>query len=91
MLQKSSIEKTMEVFYLYPTKNHYLMDISRTINIAHTSTKKNIDVLVKKEIVVKEIEKKGKRNFPIYKANLDNLEFKQKKWFITYLLFLNLI
>ena len=39
MLQKNSIYKTLEIFFLEPTKEHYLIEISRKANIAHTSIK----------------------------------------------------
>ncbi|MEM4397621.1 MAG: hypothetical protein QW757_03295 [Candidatus Woesearchaeota archaeon] len=40
MLQKSSIEKTIEIFFIYPTSELYLIEISRYIKLAHTSVKK---------------------------------------------------
>lgn len=79
MLQKSSMYKTLEMFFISPTKNHYLMDISRQVKIAHTSVKKNLDELVKKNLLIMVVEKKGNRKFPFYKANLDNKEFKEYK------------
>ncbi|MBS3127292.1 nucleotidyltransferase domain-containing protein [Candidatus Woesearchaeota archaeon] len=79
MLQKSSIERTVEVFFINPTKNHYLMDISRTIGLAHTSVKKNLDKLIKIGLIVESVEKRGDRKFPFYKANLDNKLFKKYK------------
>jgi predicted nucleotidyltransferase len=79
MLQKSSMEKSIEVFFVNPTKEHYLMDISRKIKLAHTSVKKNLDKLVKQELIKVFIEKKGNRKFPIFKANLDNNLFKKYK------------
>lgn len=79
MLQKSSIYKTAELFFLCPTKEHYLMNISRKTKIAHTSIKRNLDELLKSGIITKHTEKKGKRVFPIYKANRENKEFKKYK------------
>ena len=79
MLQKSSILRTAEIFFVNPTKDHYLMDISRKIKLAHTSIKKNLDKLVKLGFITESIEKKGKRNFPLYKANIDNKLFKKHK------------
>tara|TARA_Y100000310_G_C20296923_1_gene629867 strand:- start:200 stop:667 length:468 start_codon:yes stop_codon:yes gene_type:complete len=55
------------------------MDISRNTKLAHTSTKKNLKELIKLELITKSIEKKGKRKFPIYKANIDNKLFKEYK------------
>ena len=40
MLQKCSILKTAGIFFNEPTKEHYLMEISRKARLAHTSVKK---------------------------------------------------
>ncbi|MBI2564833.1 nucleotidyltransferase domain-containing protein [Candidatus Woesearchaeota archaeon] len=79
MLQKYSILMVLEVFFIEPSKEHYLMNISRTINIAHTSVKQNLIKLVKRGLINQETQRKGKRNFPVYKANKDNKEFKRYK------------
>ena len=79
MLQKSSRSKTMELFFLNPTKEMYLMDISRKIKVAHTSVKRDLDTLVKSNILLRSVEKKGKRKFPLYKANINNKVFKKHK------------
>ena len=79
MLQKSSILRTAEIFFIHQTKEHYLMDISRKIKLAHTSIKKNLGKLVKLGLITESIEKKGKRNFPLYKANRDSKLFKKYK------------
>jgi len=69
----------MEFFFLKPSNSHYLMDISRTIGLSHTSVKKNLVALVKSEILTESIEKKGERKFPVYKANTNNERFKSYK------------
>ena len=79
MLQKSSIYQTLKVFFISPTKKKYLADISRTIELAHTSVKKNLDKLIKLGLIIESIEKKGKRKFPLYQANKDNDLFKEYK------------
>lgn len=79
MLQKSSTLRTVEIFFVNPTKKNYLMDISRNIGLAHTSVKKNLDKLVKLGLVIESVEKKGGRKFPIYQANIDNRLFKEYK------------
>lgn len=93
MLQKSSMSKTAASFFLNPTKEHYLMDISRNIDLAHTSVKKNLKDLVKLGLIVEIVEKKGGRIFPLYKANITNKVFKKYKiiYNITSLLESNLI
>lgn len=79
MLQKSSIFKTAGLFFTNPTKQTNLADISRNIKLAHTSVKKNLDKLVKLGLITESIEKKGRRRFPYYTANLDNKAFKKYK------------
>ncbi len=79
MLQKSSMQRTLEIFYREPTKTHHLMNISKDTKIAHTSIKKNLKELTKQSIINELIEKKGSRKFPYYEANLENTEFKRLK------------
>jgi len=55
------------------------MDISRSSRLAHTSVKKNLDMLVRLGLIIKSIEKKGRREFPFYKANINNKNFKKYK------------
>lgn len=79
MLQNSSIIKIAEIFFNEPTKSHYLIEISKKSKLAHTSTKSYLITLKKENIIKETIEKKGKRNFPIYTANLANAEYKLYK------------
>ena len=76
MLQEYHTLKTLQLFFDEPTKEHYLMEISKRTNLAHTSTKENLINLKNKNFIIETKEKKGKRIFPIYKTNLDNQEFK---------------
>ena len=79
MLQKSNMQQTEEIFFMNPTREHYLMNISREINLSHTSVKKNLDQLVKLGLISKVIIKRGKRKFPVYKADTDSKEFRKAK------------
>lgn len=79
MLQISSMFRVLDVFFTFPTKRLTLKDISVKAGIAHTSVKKQLDVLVKKGLVLREIEKKGTRIFPLYKANRESTKFIQHK------------
>mgnify|MGYP003976547267 CR=1 FL=1 len=88
MLQKSSNWQTLGVFFESPTKEHYLMDISRQIGIAHTSVKNNLKSLVKQGLIQENVEKKGTRKFPIFKANLDSRKFKRSKQIYNLTMFL---
>ena len=76
MLQKSNTWKVLEVFFDNPDKQHYLIDIARKIGLAHTSVKKILDDLIKEKLIIKSVEKKGRRNFPLYKANISEKNFK---------------
>ncbi len=79
MLQKSSMQAVLEVFFHFPTKEHTLKDVSSYIKIAHTSVKQNLQNLVKIGLIQQRIEKRGKRKFPAYKANRNNKLFIQYK------------
>ena len=72
MLQNCSIINVAGVFFKEPTKNHYLIEISKKSKLAHTSTKKHLITLKKQKIIKQINEKKGKRNFPGYIANLED-------------------
>src|SRR3989338_8660624 len=76
MLQKSNMWKVFEVFFDNPDKQHYLIDMARKIGLAHTSVKKILDDLPKERLIIKSVEKKGRRNFPLYKANISEKKFK---------------
>ncbi|MFH1064824.1 MAG: nucleotidyltransferase domain-containing protein [Candidatus Woesearchaeota archaeon] len=79
MLQKSNLWNTVALFFINPTKEQYLMEMSREINLAHTSLKKNLIELVKQGIVKETLQKKRGRIFPLYKADLDSKEYRKYK------------
>jgi len=79
MLQKCSILKVARVFFNEPTKSHYLIEISKKSGIAHTSVKQYLNELKKQSIITENFETKGKRKFPIYKADLDSSEYRSYK------------
>lgn len=79
MLQKCSIFKVMEVFFREPIKYHYLIEISKKSKIAHTSVKKYLEDLKKRGMIKESFEKRGKRRFPLYKANMEDPNFKLYK------------
>lgn len=79
MLQKCSKEKVLDVFFKEPTKVHSLKDISLKANLAHTSVKKLLVELLKANLILEKIEKRGKRKFPIYFSNLEGIYFKKLK------------
>jgi predicted nucleotidyltransferase len=71
--------RTLEPFFISPSNGQYLADISRQIGLAHTSVKKNLEKLVKLSVIGKSTEKKGKRAFPIYRANATSKLFRTYK------------
>lgn len=82
MLQKCSIYKTLEIFFQYPTKNFSVREISRRINLAHTSVKNNLKKLENSKLIKEKKEKKNTRIFPYYCANYQNKRFtKEKKYY----------
>ena len=79
MLHKSSICAVAKVFFNEPTQEHYLKEISKKANLAHTSVKKHLTQLVKEAIIKEKIQKKGSRNFPIYTSNLTSGSYIRAK------------
>jgi predicted nucleotidyltransferase len=71
MVQKSSYFKTLEVFFTEPTNLHFVKEISRKIKIAPTSIKKNIQLLLKENLIIK----KESKPFDGYVANRNNQKF----------------
>lgn len=76
MLQKCSLFKVAKVFFNEPTKEHYLIEISKKSNLAHTSVKQHLLTLKNLSIIKESTEIKGTRKYPLYKANIDNKEYK---------------
>ena len=85
MLQKCSILDVAGVFFKEPSKEHYLIEISKKSKLAHTSVKKHLEDLKKQKIITQKIEKKGSRNFPFFKANINNSNYKKNKKFYNIL------
>jgi predicted nucleotidyltransferase len=71
ILQKCSLWKVAEILFIEPTKTHFIKEISKRINLAHTSVKKHILDLIDLGLVVKS----NSEVFPGYKANRGNPEF----------------
>src|SRR3990167_124035 len=75
MLQKCSILNVAAVFFREPTKDHYLLEISKKAYLSHTSTKAHLQTLIKLSIITESIEKKGNRKFPIFRAEINNKNY----------------
>lgn len=71
MIQKSSIWQVLAQFLEKPDKKHHIRAISRTINLATTSVKKNIDALISEGLVTEK-----KEIFKYYVAKRDQAMFK---------------
>ncbi|MBI3623545.1 nucleotidyltransferase domain-containing protein [Candidatus Pacearchaeota archaeon] len=71
ILQKCSLWNVAGVFFLEPTKDHFIKEISRKINLAHTSVNKHVSELMKEGF----IKKVKSEIYPAYLANRDNPEF----------------
>ncbi|MDO8623677.1 MAG: nucleotidyltransferase domain-containing protein [archaeon] len=71
ILQKCSIWNVAEVFFIEPTKVHFIKEISKKINLAHTSVKNHLLTLIDLGF----IEKVHSEPFNGYKAKRDGAEF----------------
>lgn len=71
MEQKCSREKVLEMFFKKPLTIHFIREISREIDLATTSVKNIIKVLLEEKLI---IVKKSKP-FDGYIANRDNAKF----------------
>lgn len=79
MLQKCSIWIIAGAFFQEPTKEHGLLELSRTTKIAHTSVKKHLETLKKEGIISEHIIKKGSRAYPLYRAEQESNAFREYK------------
>ena len=70
ILQKCSLWRVAEIFFIEPVKVHYIKEISRKIKLAHTSVKKHILELVKIGLA-----EETSQVFKGYKAVRENPEF----------------
>lgn len=71
IVQKCSLWKVAEVFFIEPTKTHYVKEISRKIELAHTSVKKHLMTLIEESL----IKESDEGVFKGYKAVRENPEF----------------
>ncbi len=79
MLQNYTTWKVLSRFFEEPTKEHYLKQISRDIGLAHTSVKKHLDFLLKASIIKENVQKRGKRKFPVYSAEINGKDYRHYK------------
>jgi predicted nucleotidyltransferase len=53
LIQECSLWKVAEIFFIEPTKIHFIREISRKIKLAPTSIRKHIQTLIKKGLIIK--------------------------------------
>jgi predicted nucleotidyltransferase len=71
ILQKCSLWRVAEIFFLEPTKVHFIKEISKKINLAHTSVKIHIHTLIKDGLIAET----NSEVFKGYKALRQNPDF----------------
>ena len=71
MKQKCGYSKVLEVFFIEPTSIHFIREISKKINLAPTSVKNYLQILLKESFIVK----KKSHPFDGYVANRENEKF----------------
>ena len=71
ILQKCSLWKVAEVFFVEPTKIHFIKEISRKINLAHTSVKNHLKNLIELGLIIPVMSE----IYPGYKSNRENPDF----------------
>jgi predicted nucleotidyltransferase len=83
MLQNYNIWRVASVFFHEPTKEHYLIEISRKSGLAHTSVAIVLSELEKQGLVTKRIERRNSRDFPLYQARFQEKDFRLEKRFFN--------
>ena len=73
------MQRVAAVFFNCPTKHFGLLEISRKLKLAHTSTKQHLEKLVKQGIITKTSEKKGTRKYPLYQADVNSKQYWRAK------------
>ena len=71
IIHKCSLWKVAEIFFIEPTKVHFVKEISRKINLAPTSIKVHLQTLIKESLV----EEAKSTPFNGYRAIRENSEF----------------
>ena len=71
IVQKCSLWKVAEIFFIEPTKVHLIKEISRKIGLAHTSVKIHLQTLIQEGL----IEQTKSEPFNGYKSLRENPEF----------------
>jgi predicted nucleotidyltransferase len=75
LIQKSSLWKVAEIFFIEPTKIHFIKEISKKINLAPTSIRVHLQTLLEEGL----IQKVESKPFDGYKAKRENQDFIYEK------------
>lgn len=79
MLQKTTISSVFAIFCLEPTRPHYLKELSRRTQIAHTSVATALSALVRSKLIARTLERRGSRSFPFYTAIHEEPFLREKR------------
>jgi|SRR3972149_7788462 len=71
MIQKSSYDKVLEVFFKEPIKIHFIREISKRISLAQTSVRNHMKQIEKEKLIMK----KESKPFDGFIANRENEKF----------------
>lgn len=75
MLQNYNLLQVASVFFKSPQKPFGLLEISKEINLAHTSVKKYLEQLKDLQLITFQSAEFGNRKAPVFKANYTNPKF----------------
>ena len=76
MLQNYSTWAVLRQFFDHPEKEFSLAELARQSQLAHTSVKIHLAMLMKKGLVLQEKKKIASRIFPVFQANAQNTEYR---------------
>jgi predicted nucleotidyltransferase len=79
MLQNCSVWRVAAVFFRSPTTEFTLKDVSTGVKLAHTSVKAHLRQLLKEGLIRQRRERKGRRLFPLYRAEQEGATYRYYK------------
>lgn len=79
MIEKSTVQKVLAIFFENPTREYHLRELSRIAKLSMPTIVSTTDILHSKNL----ISKKKERHLTKVKANLENLNFTRCKRFFN--------
>lgn len=73
------MQRVAGMFFRFPTTAFGLLEISRKLKLAHTSTKQHLEKLAKQGIITRTVQKKGMRRYPVYQADINSKGYRTAK------------